>query len=293
MLWTRGIPRRAARPTYPPSDVSLWGAQPPTLPLSRAHRPPDRRGAELPTPPLCRASGRPVRRGAGASVPRAGQRRAPRRRSGGTRESRRAAPPQHLRALRRADVAPRPEALAMPARSGAPRVLRGRLQLRSGRGRGGVAPTTRNCLGGWVGSGAQRALIRSGEAVGYTLSVEGSARSSRRGSAAGPGAPSMPCAPCRTAGPPRASRAPFRRGRGGRSPHGEEIRRWVGGPSRPARYPSRPRHDRARSSGRATRRRRRGSARSSGRPYRRSRGRSAGGAPAGSRHRRGSGARLP
>ena len=38
------------------------------------------------------------------------------------------------------------------------------------------------------------------------------------------------------------------RGRGRHSPPQQEIRGWVGGPSRPARCPSRPRHDRARSS---------------------------------------------
>ena len=190
----------------------------------------------------------PVRRGAGASAPGVGQRRAPRRRSGEVRESRHPALGSAVRAAadpatRGSPVAPcrpaAPAALArtraggraggrrgaarapaMPRSPGGPRSLRGRAQLRSGRGRGGAAPTEKKSEGGWVGRAA-RSACSSGP---------------RRD----PFASAAPSIAARVIGAPRVGRGRLRLrsqpGAWGRSPHRERNPRAGGwGAARSAR----------------------------------------------------------
>ena len=277
--WTRGIPRRAARPTHPPSDFFPCGAAPHAPARgdqapSRVARNPARGWRDSP-----RSAMRPdvvgTWTGTGSLCP-------------SVRGVAQVAPTLDRRMRLGVTQAERARRAIGAAGATAPQGSAESAPVPVWRGSGGEAPTLEK-IRGWVGgpSRAQRVLIRSGEAGGYALTVEGSARSSRRGSAASPGAPSSardaPLARC-SAVPPRSSTAPIRPGAWGRSPHREENPRAGGcGPEPRA----------ARSSGRATRRRRRGSARSSGRPYRQWRGRCGGGAPAGSPRRRGSGARPP
>ena len=293
MSWTRGLPRRAARPTYPPSDVSLWGAQPPTLPLSRAHRPPDRRGAELPTAPAvscfrpagparCGSLGTPgwaapcapppIRRHAGAAA-----RRAPAALVRAPAGGRRAAPPSARDARSLRCSAGPPRAAPAPVRPGA----------------WGRSPHHKK-LSGRVG-GERRAarahpIRRSGRlhAVGGGISTLVETRQCGRPRCALDAVRALP-----HSGSAEGEPGSLPAGAWGRSPHGEENPRtggWAEPPCEVALASTARPGALVRA---AMPRRRRGSARSSGRPCRRSRGRSAGGAPAGSPRHRESGAPPP
>ena len=141
---------------------------------------------------------------------------------------------------------------------------------RSGRGRGGAAPTERTSEGGWVGRAALRGIPRVHDTTVRTLLRDGGvggAAPSRRGRgtdremvppsrrrcapAAFEGARESPLTPALSpqgegAGRPRGGRRAIRAGGVGAEPPTERKSEggWVG-PSGPARYPSRLRHDRA------------------------------------------------
>ena len=147
----------------------MWGAQPPTPPASRAS---GRRsvGVREPRHPALGSAVRPAADPAARGSPGAPPAADP----GAHGSPARHAVPLPLRALRRARRVARPQALVTPRSPGAPRSLRGRAQLRSGRGRGGAAPTEKKSEGGWVGRAA-RSACSSGPAKGggYAPSAQG------------------------------------------------------------------------------------------------------------------------
>ena len=229
MSWTRGIPRRAARPTHPPSDFFPCGAAPHAPARgdqapSRVARNPARGWRDSP-----RSAMRPdvvgTWTGTGSLCP-------------SVRGVAQVAPTLDRRM--RLGVTQAERARGAIGAAGAP-ALQGSAEsapVPVWRGRGGAAPTEKKSEGGWVGRAA-RSACSSGPAKGAATRRRrrGSARSSRRGSAGSPGAPpsarDAPLAWC-SAGPPRAAPAPIRPGAWGRSPHREENPR-VGGWARAAR----------------------------------------------------------
>ncbi len=268
MSWTRGTPRRAARPTHPPSEVSLWGAwgaQPPTPPrgdqrplrprglhairrVGGGTRPGGARAQSCrgreghlagrlgpPTRPrmfLCGGRSPPRPRAATRDLWRPRGLHAIRRVGGGTR-------PGGARASRGSAAHPPPEvsfvgAAPMPPR-GDPRPLRPRglhaIRRVGGGTRPGALSTSMrpDLVWRWTGTGSPCRTCGGVAQVAPTLD-----RRMRLGVTQAERARGAIGAAGTTAphGSAESVPVPIRRGRGGAAPTEKKIRGRVGGPSR-------------------------------------------------------------